>query len=70
MIRYKINKISEIDTDQLSDFYKKTYYQRYKNLTSNWSSDKSIFETLRNSLFDVQGIDSDIDSSLYTEPTT
>ena len=50
--------------------YKKTYYQRYKNLTSNWSSDKSIFETLRNSLFDVQGIDSDIDSSLYTEPTT
>ena len=36
MIRYKINKISEIDTDQLSDFYKKTYYQRYKNLTSNW----------------------------------
>ena len=70
MIRYKINKISEIDTDQLSDFYKKTYYQRYKNLTSHWSSDKSIFETLRKSLFDVQGIDSDIDSSLYTEPTT
>ena len=33
---YKINKISEIDTNQLSDFFKKTYYQRYKNLTSNW----------------------------------
>ena len=36
MIRYKIKKISEIDKDQLSNFYKKTYYQRYKNLTSNW----------------------------------
>ena len=36
MIRYKINKISEIDTNQLSDFYKKTNYQRYKSLTSNW----------------------------------
>ena len=46
------------------------YDQRYKNLTSHWSSDKSIFETLRKSLFDVQGIDSDIDSSLYAEPTT
>jgi len=34
--RYKINKISEIDTNQLSDFYKKTNYQRYKSLTSNW----------------------------------
>ncbi len=33
---YKIKKISEIDTDQLSEFYKKTYYQRYKSLTSNW----------------------------------
>ena len=36
MLRYKINKISEIDTDQLSGFYKKTYYQRYKSLTNNW----------------------------------
>jgi len=33
---YKIKKISEIDTGQLSEFYKKTYYQRYKSLTSNW----------------------------------
>ena len=36
MIRYKIRKISEVDKNQLSDFYKKTYYQRYKNLTRNW----------------------------------
>ncbi len=35
-IKYKINKISEIPTAQLSEFYKKTYYQRYKSLTSNW----------------------------------
>ena len=34
--RYKINKISEVAKDQLSDFYKKTYYSRYKSLTSNW----------------------------------
>ena len=33
---YKIKKISEIDTNQLSEFYKKTYYQRHKSLTSNW----------------------------------
>jgi len=35
-VKYKINKISEIATDQLSAFYKKTYYKRYKSLTSNW----------------------------------
>ena len=35
-VKYKINKISEIATDQLSKFYKKTYYKRYKSLTSNW----------------------------------
>ena len=34
--RYKINKISEVAKDQLSDFYKKTYYPRYKSLTNNW----------------------------------
>ena len=34
--KYKINKISEVSTDQLSDFYKKTYYQRYKSLTNHW----------------------------------
>ena len=34
--KYKINKISEIPTDQLSEFYKKTYYQRYKSLSNNW----------------------------------
>ena len=36
MLRYKINKISEIATEQLSDFYKKTYHKRHKTLTSNW----------------------------------
>ena len=35
-INYKINKISEIATDQLSEFYKKTYFQRYKSLTNHW----------------------------------
>ena len=34
--KYKISKISEVTKDQLSDFYKKTYYSRYKSLTSNW----------------------------------
>ena len=33
-----------------------------------WSSDSDIFKTLQKGLFDVQGIDSDIDSSLYIEP--
>ena len=36
MLRYKINKISEIGTDKLSDFYKKIYHKRHKSLTSNW----------------------------------
>ena len=33
---YKINKISEVPQDQLSDFYKKIYKERYKSLTNNW----------------------------------
>ena len=33
---YKIEKISEVPKDQLSDFYKKIYNQRYKSLTNNW----------------------------------
>ena len=36
MNKYKVNKISEIETNQLSDFYKKIYHKRYKSLTSNW----------------------------------
>ena len=36
MQEYKINKISQIDKSQLSDFYKKTYHKRYKSLTNNW----------------------------------
>ena len=36
MLRYKINKISEIATEQLSNFYKKAYHKRHKTLTSNW----------------------------------
>ena len=35
-INYKVQKISEIPTDKLSDFYKKTYFQRHKSLTENW----------------------------------
>ena len=34
--KYKTNKISEVDQVQLSEFYKKTFYQRYKSLTNNW----------------------------------
>ena len=34
---------------------------------ASWSSDKKIFERLQNGLLDPQGIDSDIDSSLYIE---
>ena len=36
LARYEINKISEVTKDQLSDFYKKTYYPRYKSLTNHW----------------------------------
>ena len=36
MLRYKINKISEIETNQLLNFYKKIYHNRYKSLTNNW----------------------------------
>ncbi len=36
MLRYKINKISEIATNQLLNFYKKIYHNRYKSLTNNW----------------------------------
>ena len=34
--KYKKNKISEVDKIELSEFYKKTFYQRYKSLTDNW----------------------------------
>ena len=36
MLRYKINKISEVETDLLSEFYKKTYQKRHNSLTNNW----------------------------------
>ena len=36
MLRYKINKISEVDNDLLSEFYKKTYQKRHNSLTNNW----------------------------------
>ncbi len=34
--KYKINKISEIATDQLSEFYKRVFKNRYKTLTKHW----------------------------------
>ena len=50
MLRYNINKISEIDTTQLSDFFKKAYHKRYKSLTNNWrwwyGTNHSEFEPL------------------------
>ena len=36
MLRYKINKISEVENDLLSEFYKKIYQKRHNSLTSNW----------------------------------
>ena len=36
MLRYKINKISEVSIEQLSDFYKKVYHKRHKSLVNNW----------------------------------
>ena len=32
----KIKKISEVNSDQLFNFYKKTYPKRYKSLSENW----------------------------------
>jgi len=50
MQTYKINKISQIEKNLLSDFYKKTYHKRYKSLTSNWQwwyrADHSEYEPL------------------------
>jgi len=36
MQAYKISKISQIEKNQLSDFYRETYHKRYKSLTNNW----------------------------------
>ena len=36
MLRYKINKISEVENDLLSEFYKKIYQKRHNSLTNNW----------------------------------
>ena len=36
MLRYKINKISEVKNDLLSEFYKKIYQKRHNSLTNNW----------------------------------
>jgi len=50
MLRYKINKISEIEKDKLPDFYKKAYPHRYKSLSNNWKwwyrTEKGGFEPL------------------------
>ena len=32
----KVQKISEVNKEQLSTFYKKVYPERYKSLTENW----------------------------------
>ena len=34
---------------------------------ASWSSDKTIFESLKNGFFDLQGIDSDIESAFFIE---
>ena len=35
-IDYRIEKISRIKVDQLSQFYQKVFKSRYKLLTNNW----------------------------------
>tara|TARA_Y100000590_G_scaffold458250_1_gene612573 strand:+ start:912 stop:1925 length:1014 start_codon:yes stop_codon:yes gene_type:complete len=50
MTAYRVNKISQVEKSQLSEFYKETYHKRYKSLTSNWRwwyrSDYTEFEPL------------------------
>ena len=68
--KYKINKISEVDKVELSEYYKKTFYQRYKSLTNNWrwwyrvgyDKQEPIILSIDNKI-----IDSDNDTSLYIE---
>ena len=36
MLRYKIQKISKVDINLLTNFYKKVFYDRYKSLSNNW----------------------------------
>ena len=36
MLRYKINKISQVPLEKLSIFYKEVYKKRHKSLTNNW----------------------------------
>ena len=36
MIDYNIISISKVKIDQLSEFYKKVFKDRYKTLTSHW----------------------------------
>ena len=36
MLRYKINKISQVSSEKLSVFYKEVYKKRHKSLTNNW----------------------------------
>ena len=33
MTAYRVNKISQVEKSQLSEFYKETYHKRYKSLT-------------------------------------
>jgi len=36
MLAHKITKISNVEQSQLSEFYKKVYFNRHKTLTNNW----------------------------------
>ena len=43
-------------------------YKFKKPLTyASWSSDKNIFEVLKNTPYNSMGIDSDIDSNMFVE---
>tara|TARA_B100000579_G_scaffold418117_1_gene415342 strand:+ start:82 stop:1095 length:1014 start_codon:yes stop_codon:yes gene_type:complete len=50
MPTHKITKISTVEQSQLQEFYKKVYFDRYKNLKNNWTwwyrSNHSQYETL------------------------
>ena len=54
---------------QTENSFEKIFPNKFKKslIFSAWSSDKNIFEGLKNGLYNPEGIDSDIDSSMYVE---
>ena len=65
------NNIDLIWTIKRSEekFFENIFPNKYKKplIFASWSSDKNIFETLKNGPSNPEGIDSDIDSSMFVE---